>query len=206
MLKSTHKLLNYKKHKQSISHAKRTKMSQNYQDTNDANHTNDTSYTNHTQESPQSLKPCFKCLSTLIGINIALALGVYFVLGFGYAISFFVAQVSAFLVVLSSFYAMKNKLKKASLESKEARESTDRKPHSTQDSTQDDEESKPSPVSRFILGVELSFGLYRVLAYLVLAVGIVVLMDLGLFCVLGYIAGVIVCLCSIVLFQLKGYK
>lgn len=177
-------------------------MSQNHQDTNDTNHT---SYTNHTQESPQSLKPCFKCLSTLIGINIALALGVHFVLGFGYAISFFVAQVSAFLVVLSSFYAMKNKLKKASLEakeSKEARESTDRKLHSTQD----DEEPKPSPVSRFILGVELSFGLYRVLAYLVLAVGIVVLMDLGLFCVLGYIAGVIVCLCSIVLFQLKGYK
>lgn len=175
-------------------------MSQNHQDTND---------TNHAQESPQSLKPCFKCLSTLIGINIALALGVHFVLGFGYAISFFVAQVSAFLVVLSSFYAMKNKLKKASLESKEskeARESTDRKPHSAQDCTQDDEEPKPSPVSRFILGVELSFGLYRVLAYLVLAVGIVVLMDLGLFCVLGYIAGVIVCLCSIVLFQLKGYK
>lgn len=206
MLKSTHKPPNYKKHKQSISHAKRTKMSQNHQDTNDVNHTNHTSYTNHTQESPQSLKPCFKCLSTLIGINIALALGVHFVLGFGYAISFFVAQVSAFLVVLSSFYAMKNKLKKASLEAKESKESTDRKPHSTQDSTQDDEESKPSPVSRFILGVELSFGLYRVLAYLVLAVGIVVLMDLGLFCVLGYIAGVIVCLCSIVLFQLKGYK
>lgn len=177
-------------------------MSQNHQDTNDANDTNHTSYTNHTQESPQSLKPCFKCLSTLIGINVALALGVYFVLGFGYAISFFVAQVSAFLVVLSSFYAMKNKLKKASLESKESKESIDRKPHSTQD----DEEPKPSPVSRFILGVELSFGLYRVLAYLVLAVGIVVLMDLGLFCVLGYIAGVIVCLCSIVLFQLKGYK
>lgn len=131
-------------------------------------------------------------------------------LGFGYAISFFVAQVSAFLVVLSSFYAMKNKLKKTSLESKESKESkesTDRKPYSTQDSAQDDEElPKPSPVSRFILGVELSFGLYRVLAYLVLAVGIVVLMDLGLFCVLGYIAGVIVCLCSIVLFQLKGYK
>ena len=178
-------------------------MSQNHQDTNDVNHTNHTSYTNHTQESPQSLKPCFKCLSTLIGINIALALVVHFVLGFGYAISFFVAQVSAFLVVLSSFCAMKNKLKKAGLE---AKESADRKPHSTQDSTQDDEEPKPSPVSRFILGVELSFGLYRVLAYLVLAVGIVVLMDLGLFCVLGYIAGVIVCLCSIVLFQLKGYK
>lgn len=171
-------------------------MSQNHQDTND---------TNHTQESPQSLKPCFKCLSTLIGINIALAFGVHFALGFGYAMSFFVAQVSAFLVVLSSFYAMKNKLKKAGLEakeSKESKESIDRKPHSTQD----DEEPKPSPVSRFILGVELSFGLYRVLAYLVLAVGIVVLMDLGLFCVLGYIAGVIVCLCSIVLFQLKGYK
>lgn len=181
-------------------------MSQNHQDTNDTNHTNHTSYTNHTQESPQSLKPCFKCLSTLIGINIALALVVHFVLGFGYAISFFVAQVSAFLVVLSSFYAMKNKLKKARLESKESKESADRKPHSIQDSTQDDEEPKPSPVSRFILGVELSFGLYRVLAYLALAVGIVVLMDLGLFCVLGYIAGVIVCLCSIVLFQLKGYK
>lgn len=181
-------------------------MSQNHQDTNDTNRTNHTSYTNHTQESPQSLKPCFKCLSTLIGINIALAFGVHFVLGFGYAISFFVAQVSAFLVVLSSFYAMKNKLKKARLESKESKESADRKPHSTQDFAQDDEEPKPSPVSRFILGVELSFGLYRVLAYLVLAVGIVVLMDLGLFCVLGYIAGVIVCLCSIVLFQLKGYK
>lgn len=174
-------------------------MSQNHQDTSRANHA---SHTNHTQESPQGLKPCLKCLSTLIGINIALAFGVYFVLGFGYAISFFVAQVSAFLVVLSSFYAMKNKLKKASLQSKESKETTDKKSHSTQD----DGESKPSPISRFILGVELSFGLYRVLAYLVLAVGIVVLMDLGLFCVLGYIGGVIVCLCSIVLFQLKGYK
>ena len=174
-------------------------MSQNHQDTSRANHAN---HTNHTQESPQGLKPCLKCLSTLIGINIALAFGVHFVLGFGYAISFFVAQVSAFLVVLSSFYATKNKLKKASLQSKESKETTDKKFHSTQD----DGESKPSPISRFILGVELSFGLYRVLAYLVLAVGIVVLMDLGLFCVLGYIGGVIVCLCSIVLFQLKGYK
>lgn len=181
-------------------------MSQNNQEANDSNRTN---RANHAQESSQSLKPCFKCLSTLIGINIALAFAVHFALGFGYAISFFVAQVSAFLVVLSSFYAMKNKLKKAGLESKEskeARESADRKTNSTRDFAQDDEEPKPSPISRFILGVELSFGLYRVLAYLVLAVGIVVLMDLGLFCVLGYIGGVIVCLCSIVLFQLKGYK
>ena len=77
--------------------------------------------------------------------------------------------------------------------------------HTKQDDD-DSQEQKSSPISRFILGIQLSFGLYRVLAYLVLAVGIILLMDFGYFCVLGYIAGVIICLSSIVLFQLKGYK
>ena len=74
--------------------------------------TNPTQTTSAQAQQKQHLKPCFKCLFTLIGINIAIAFGVYFMLDFGYGLSFFVAQVSAFLVVLSSFYAMKARLKK----------------------------------------------------------------------------------------------
>lgn len=162
------------------------------------------------QQQAQHLKPCLKCLCTLIGMNIAVAFGVYFVLGFNYAISFFVAQVSAFLVVLSSFYAMKSKLNKHQTNTNEnLQENLANHSNTSNDKQEDDdaqEGTKASPISSFILGVELSFGLYRVLAYFVLAVGIIVLMDLRFFSVLGYIAGVIVCLCSIVLFQLKGYK
>lgn len=158
----------------------------------------------------QHLKPCLKCLCTLIGINVAVAFGVYVVLGFSYAISFFVAQISAFLVVLSSFKAMKSKLKKHQTSANEYTQDRIANTNNTNNDNQDDNEvqesTKSSPISRFILGVELSFGLYRVLAYFVLAVGIIALMDLQFFSVLGYIAGVIVCLCSIVLFQLKGYK
>ncbi|MGX2972391.1 hypothetical protein [Helicobacter sp. T3_23-1059] len=157
----------------------------------------------------QNLKPCFKCLFTLIGINVAIAFGVYFVLDFGYGLSFFMAQVSAFLVVLSSFYAMKARLKKhqdtiANNDEKQLENMQNQ--HKTKQDDDDSQEQKSSPISRFILGIQLSFGLYRVLAYLVLAVGIILLMDFGYFCVLGYIAGVIICLSSIVLFQLKGYK
>lgn len=162
-----------------------------------------------TQQKKQNLKPCFKCLFTLIGINVAIAFGVYFAIDFGYGLSFFVAQVSAFLVVLSSFYAMKSRLKKHqtnATKDDEKQFQTTQNQHQTTQEDNDSQEQKSSPISRFILGVQLSFGLYRVLAYLVLAVGIILLMDFGYFCVLGYIAGVIVCLSSIVLFQLKGYK
>lgn len=65
------------------------------------------------------------------------------------------------------------------------------------------EPAKPSPVSKFFLGIQLSFGLYRLASYIILGALLVVLMDSHTFSVIGYIAGVMVCLLSVILFRIK---
>ncbi|OBV28361.1 hypothetical protein BKN38_07760 [Helicobacter sp. CLO-3] len=73
----------------------------------------------------------------------------------------------------------------------------------SKDASDTAELAKPSPVSKFFLGIQLSFGLYRLASYIILGALLVVLMDSHTFSVIGYIAGVMVCLLSVILFRIK---
>lgn len=122
-------------------------------------------------------------------VNICVVLGITALLHISAGISFEVAYFSTLLVIISSYYALQKRL---------AREL---KSTQQQAAEQDKREaaSKGVGVSKFMLGVQLSFGLYRLLSYIVLGLCVVVLIDLGYFHIVGYVAGVLVCLCSVVI-------
>lgn len=122
-------------------------------------------------------------------VNICVVLGITALLQISAGISFEVAYFSTLLVIISSYYALQKRLARE-LESTQQ-----------QAAEQDKQEaaSKGVGVSKFMLGVQLSFGLYRLLSYIVLGLCVVVLIDLGYFHIVGYVAGVLVCLCSVVI-------
>lgn len=133
--------------------------------------------------------------------------------------SFIIAYISSALVILSSYHAVQKRLRKElsenldsglgsldpardshTLDSAEsaARESSSpesnlAKSSQTDEPAESSAPQRPSFLSRFILGVQISFGLYRLLAYIVLIVGVVWLMSAGAFHILGYVAGVLLC-------------
>ena len=136
---------------------------------------------------------CYKYIAILGGLNIIFAIGIFYVLEICNVISFEMAYFSTFLVVMSSYLSLKGKLKQ------ETQKNLDL-------SLQDDRGQKPHQVhrfSKFMLGLKLSLGLYRIFAYVALAIGVVVLMEYQYFRIVGYVLGIIVCLASIVLFKIK---
>lgn len=136
---------------------------------------------------------CYKYIAILGGLNIIFAIGIFYVLEICNVTSFEMAYFSTFLVVMSSYLSLKGKLKQ------ETQKNLDL-------SLQDDRGQKPHHVhrfSKFMLGLKLSLGLYRIFAYVALAIGVVVLMEYQYFRIVGYVLGIIVCLASIVLFKIK---
>ena len=136
---------------------------------------------------------CYKYIAILGGLNIIFAIGIFYVLEICNVTSFEMAYFSTFLVVMSSYLSLKGKLKQ------ETQKNLDL-------SLQDDRGQKPHQVhrfSKFMLGLKLSLGLYRIFAYVALAIGVVVLMEYQYFRIVGYVLGIIVCLASIVLFKIK---
>lgn len=126
-------------------------------------------------------------------VNICAALGITALLHISAGISFEVAYFSTLLVIISSYYALQKRLARE-LESTQQQVAE-------QDKQEDQAASKGVGVSKFMLGVQLSFGLYRLLSYIVLGLCVVVLIDLGRFHIVGYVAGVLVCLCSVVILR-----
>ena len=125
-------------------------------------------------------------------VNICAALGITALLQISAGISFEVAYFSTLLVIISSYYALQKRL---------ARELESTQQQVAEQDKQDQAASKGVGVSKFMLGVQLSFGLYRLLSYIVLGLCVVVLIDLGRFHIVGYVAGVLVCLCSVVILR-----
>lgn len=171
----------------------------------------------------KELKTCYKCIIILGAINLIAAFLLYFFLrGWMHAISFEAAYFSTFLVVISSYYTLKKRLDRdvanasasgasagavnarvdSSLDSR-APNASQTPESSTPNASDTAEPAKPSPVSKFFLGIQLSFGLYRLASYIILGALLVVLMDSRTFSIIGYIAGVMVCLLSVILFRIK---
>lgn len=135
--------------------------------------------------------------------TIALTLCALFVLAWLFGsrsvISFAVAYGSSLLVIASSYHAVRKRLYKELADTADLPESTHQDAlDSTPESTLP-ESRKPSFLSRFILGIQISFGFYRLLSYVVLIAGVVVLMRYGAFQIIGYIAGVLLCAISVAL-------
>lgn len=139
--------------------------------------------------------------------TIALTLCALLVLGWLFGsrsvASFVIAYGSSLLVILSSYHAVRKRLDKELVDTADLPQSThqspqDSPPESTSQSTLP-ESRKPSFLSRFILGIQISFGLYRLLSYVVLIAGVVVLMHYGAFQIIGYVAGVLLCAIGVAL-------
>lgn len=130
--------------------------------------------------------------------TIALTLCALLVLGWLFGsrsvASFVIAYGSSLLVILSSYHAVRKRLDKELVDTADLPQSTHQSP---QDSPP--ESRKPSFLSRFILGIQISFGLYRLLSYVVLIAGVVVLMHYGAFQIIGYVAGVLLCAIGVAL-------
>ncbi|SQB98214.1 membrane protein [Helicobacter fennelliae] len=137
------------------------------------------------------MKNCYKCFIVLGAFNILVACILWYVLGLFDVLNFEVAYFSTFLVIIASYIALKNNLKY-------------KQESHTKDELLHYQEAKKS--HKFALGVQLSFGLYRILSYTILALGIIILINSDLFRVIGYIVGVFICLASIIAFKLKHYK
>lgn len=139
--------------------------------------------------------------------TIALTLCALLVLGWLFGsrsvASFAIAYGSSLLVILSSYHAVRKRLDKELVDTADLPQSTHQSPpESTSQSTSQStlpESRKPSFLSRFILGIQISFGFYRLLSYVVLIAGVVVLMHYGAFQIIGYVAGVLLCAIGVAL-------
>lgn len=135
--------------------------------------------------------------------TIALTLCALLVLGWLFGsrsvASFAIAYGSSLLVILSSYHAVRKRLDKELVDTADLPQSTHQSPPESTSQSTLPESRKPSFLSRFILGIQISFGFYRLLSYVVLIAGVVVLMHYGAFQIIGYVAGVLLCAIGVAL-------
>lgn len=135
--------------------------------------------------------------------TIALTLCALLVLGWLFGsrsvASFVIAYGSSLLVILSSYHAVRKRLDKELVDTADLPQSTHQSPQDSPPESTSPESHKPSFLSRFILGIQISFGFYRLLSYVVLIAGVVVLMHYGAFQIIGYVAGVLLCAIGVAL-------
>lgn len=148
------------------------------------------------------LKGCYKCVVILGSINLIVATVLYVLSReWAHSINFEVAYFSTLLVILGSYYTLQKRMRQ---EIPQAPAQDMHHLESNKDSNMlDSGDKKPVPLSKFLLGIRISFGFYRLLSYIVLGIGVIVLMDYKIFNVVYYVVGVLICLLSVVLFRLK---
>lgn len=147
----------------------------------------------------------YRCLIIFLCINII------FVIVSGWmwkkvgVINFEVGFFSFLIVLYSTYISLQKKLKKE-LEnaSQECMEESTQDSHTSQSKGEDEQnpdEKKSKPrfsFSNLILGMQLSMGLFRVIAYVILVIGIVFLMGKNIFLAIPYIIGIMICLGSVI--------
>lgn len=129
----------------------------------------------------------YKCGVIFFGINIliALILSIFFkLLG---VLNFEVGFFSFFLVLYSTYIGLKKRIQKEI----DIHESVD-------EDNKDNKNKSRFNFSNIILGLELSMGVYRILAYIILVIGIVLLIFNKVFVAPAYIIGIFVCAFSVV--------
>ncbi|PAF49368.1 hypothetical protein BKH43_06905 [Helicobacter sp. 13S00401-1] len=128
-----------------------------------------------------------------IVIFILIGFGVSFLLGWVFGVNFSLGALGFIFIVIASFKGMQAKSKAKIKNAKDianlealSKNDLDKK----DDKKQEKELLKALDTSKFSLGVELSFSLFRILAYIFIVASIVILQIFGIFHAVGYIAGI----------------
>lgn len=145
----------------------------------------------------------YRCLIIFLCINIVFALASMAMWKNTGVINFEVGFFSFLIVLYSTYISLQKKLKRelenTPLESAEESASDFDTDKSEQQEQNSDKKSKPRfSFSNLILGMQLSMGIFRVIAYVILIVGIVFLMGKNIFLAIPYIVGIMICLLSVI--------
>lgn len=133
------------------------------------------------------LKQHYKTLLILGILNICCFIIIFYFLSNLNAYSFEVAYFSSLFVFISSYIKTQNKIKleSTSLENEKSNQKT-------------------YDISKFALGVGLSFSLYRIISYIFLIASVIVLIELESFKIIGYFLGVVLSTASLSFFVYKA--
>ncbi|MDO7252897.1 hypothetical protein [Helicobacter cappadocius] len=138
----------------------------------------------------------YRCLIILLAINAIFGIGTAILWGTNGTINFEIGFFSFLLVIYSTYLSLQKKLKK------ELKETEIELEISSDNRSQEEMEQK-KPKTRFnfstlLLGMQLSMGILRIFAYVILVLAITILMGKNIFIVIPYILGIIISLMSVV--------
>lgn len=153
----------------------------------------------------------YRCLIIFLCINIVFALASGAMWKNTGVINFEVGFFSFLIVLYSTYISLQKKLKRelenTPLESTEESTSDFNTDKSNQQEQNSDKKSKPRfSFSNLILGMQLSMGIFRIIAYVILIVGIVLLMGRNIFLAIPYIIGIMICLLSVITLKYLSSK
>lgn len=143
-----------------------------------------------------------KCrLAIFICVNLIFAISFNIFIGLEGWLNFEVAFFSFLLVLLSAYLNLKHKIKKEILKTKIPAEKIIHKiqiPCETEKQTHKSSNQTKFNFSNFVLGMQLSIGIFRVFAYAILVITLITLMTKEMFLVVPYLVGIGICLASVV--------
>lgn len=145
----------------------------------------------------------YRCLIIFLCINIVFAIASMIMWQNTGVINFEVGFFSFLIVLYSTYISLQKKLKRELENAQQqdieesSKDGSTTNPENEQNT--DDKKSKPRfSFSNLILGMQLSMGIFRIIAYVILIVGIVFLMGKNIFLAIPYIVGIMICLLSVI--------
>lgn len=155
----------------------------------------------------------YRCLIIFLCINIIFAILSALMWKKIGVINFEVGFFNFLIVLYSTYISLQKKLKKELQNaSQECMEESAKDSHTSQsegEDKQNPDEKKSKPrfsFSNLILGMQLSMGIFRVIAYVILVIGIVFLMGKNIFLAIPYIIGIMICLTSVITLKYLSSK
>lgn len=144
----------------------------------------------------------YRCLIIFLCINIVFAIASMMIWKNTGVINFEVGFFSFLIVLYSTYISLQKKLKTELENASQNVEKSTPNPDTNEaldEQNPDNKKSKPRfSFSNLILGMQLSMGIFRIIAYVILIVGIVFLMGRNIFLAIPYIIGIMICLLSVI--------
>lgn len=146
----------------------------------------------------------YRCLVIFVCINVVFAITSAILWKMAGLLNFEVGFFSFLIVLYSTYVSVQKKLKKelqnTAQDTQESAQDTDMANSESKDEQNpDDKKSKPRfSFSNLILGMQLSMGIFRIIAYVILVIGVVFLMGKNIFLAIPYILGIMICLTSVI--------
>lgn len=144
----------------------------------------------------------YRCLIIFLCINIVFAIASMMIWKNTGVINFEVGFFSFLIVLYSTYTSLQKKLKTELENASQNTEKSTPNPDTNEaldEQNPDKKKSKPRfSFSNLILGMQLSMGIFRIIAYMILIVGIVFLMGRNIFLAIPYIIGIMICLLSVI--------